>query len=467
MSNGASAAPANSAAATADTSTMPSTVLQQPQHSTASATVTGSDTMDTTESDLHSHSLSTSTFDTHSDRLMQFLARSETQHHFSTAVAEYTEISASWKSSDTALKAFIADCTKEDRGITLPVRLRWRLKEKLHLNPVPDNEAFYEQDLAELEQIRKEAHEKAYRIIIRAKTKHVAELRTKVNVPTFIARKVEPFRKFVTQAAVEFDNLYNLYSPQTSDDAASSTLPAAAAAQPLADNTRRFIDSAVEAFMAHMHRSINSHLLDRSINTVTDSERKATEKEDNHKAQETVVAGAHTGQTINTLIERHMKPIVQSVQRLQQQRYGNAAPSASISATTAATVTSPRSVASRASGKKHARDSSPRSEADVFATTDNPGRSVNRGGKKAFLNPGYAHRSHRSHDNASPAAATSASASASARRVHLQHFQHFQQQPTNGEGGGRSSTHQRQNASYVPRGGTQRGRGRGRGKINH
>jgi hypothetical protein len=359
---------------------------------------------------------------------MQFLSLPNTQQLFEAAATKYRAASAEWKHADSALKKFVAVCTKDGSAISLPGRLRWKLVEQSQLFAVADNDAFYAKEIADLKQIEKEASERAYDALKRAKEKHVAYLRQICNAQSFIASSMEEFRKYVTRFASELDTLYG-----SAPSAAAASAAAAAVSSSVTSHSRHFIDSAVAAFVQHMHQQVNRHVVEHSDQAVAEDDRKAADSAAKHNAQETVLAGATTGQTITALISRQLQPVVQTVQRLQQQRPKQAAQSGTVPA--AAAHLGP--IRPQISGKKHPRQDSSRGVADAFADTARPGTTVQCGGKKEHLS--LAHRdNHSPHRSSNPA--------------------HSNKRPKNGEGGGR---HPQQEVSFVPRGGSHRGRGRG------
>ena len=409
MSNSA----ASSSAAPAVTSAV-AVPSDQPQLSTAASSEKTA--MDT---DSHSHSHSISASDESNIMLTQFLNRTDTQEQFAAAVTKYKAISDEWFQADALLKKFIATCSKNSPAISLPNSLKWNLVRQAKLKAVADKDEFYAEEIAELKKIEKESSELAYNVLRQAKEKHLAHLKQRMSVTAFVALSAQEFRRFVAAFAVQFDNIYG---SAPSAAAAASSLSAS-------DNQSRFPTAlAIAAFEKSVLAQITSSIMDRSGNAIAESNRKSLDSADNHKAQETVTKGAHTGETIDKLIDRKVQPILKSVKHLQQHHSSKAAHSAAAS--------SASSNPARTGDKKRPRENSPR-DVDAFADTSRPGTSVHRGGKRVHLPPA-AHNHNPSHSSS--------------------HAARPQQRPKNGEGGGR---HSGQIVKFVPRGGSQRGRGRG------
>jgi hypothetical protein len=354
--------------------------------------------------DILPHTLTIPPSDARSNVLEQFLAQPVVQQRFSDAATAHSQTLTDWDHANTALSKFIATCTENSPAVSLPRNLRWKLISNARLTTVVGNDNFYNAEMAELKQIEKEASDRAYHVLKTAKEKHVAHLRKKADVPPFIARSTEEFRAFVTSYAAEFDKLHG---------SAPSSEAAAAASSSASINSRFPSEAAIAEFQKQLSHQINKSTLERATHAMAEADRKARAAAADTDAMQDVLAGAHTGETIEKIVSRRVAPIQQKVQQLQHQRPRGAAQH---HAGAAAAASNPP----RTSGHKHRRDSTARVvDADAFADTAHPGKSVQRNGQRVSVT--FAPGNH---------AGRTSFSSKTARGHH--------QQPKNGEGGDRS-----------------------------
>lgn len=421
MSTEAVSSPSAAAAAAA-----PAASANSEQQAQPSAAVQDKAAMDT---DSHSHSYSTPAFDANSDALSLFLTSTSFTATFDSTLAKFKQYYEQWQDATANMEKFIAACSANSPAITLPRSLRWKLTQQSRLTAVEGNEAFYSDEIADLKQIEKEASEKAYTMLKKAKEKHVAYLKQKINPHAFLLASTEEFKNTIASFTRQFSSLAGSPLPAAAPAAASS-----AAAASSSSSSHSHIQHTINVFHKKLSGEITQFLMERTNTTIAEEKKKELDKRERREAEQTVLAGAHTGQTISMIVEKQLQPIAQSVQKLKQVRSGNVAESPAAASS---------SKQQRYSGRKQQRDDA-RESADVYADTTHPGTSVQHDGDEIQLHPAFFGNS-------------SSHPPFKAARHSYEH------QPKNGEGGGRS--HEKKEVRSQ-RGG-HRGRGRGRGGRGH
>ena len=154
------------------------------------------------------------------------------------------------------------------------------------LIPPPADPQFFATEVAALAAIEKEASEKIYTLLLEAKSKHLKLLHTAAHPSLFTARTLAAHAEFVREYATDANALYVSASQ-------SAAAAASASAFPIAD--------AIAHFESHLHAEV------AAVTSLTLEQRRAAREQKaaaqaaELKAQETVLGGAHTGETIRSI----------------------------------------------------------------------------------------------------------------------------------------------------------------------
>jgi len=360
----------------------------------------------------NTHSLHVS--DAAAATLATFLARPAVQERFADACLSYERAVEELDAARATRDKFVAACTKHLPATSLPPSLQLKLVVRAKLTPVAGSPDFYSSEIAALQQIEKEASARIYDTLKQAKDRHVAHLQSQCNAHSFLERHLQEHKRFVSAFAADYDAAYG--SPPAASPAPAD--PAAASASSSACSSSFPLDAAVADFMQRLRSHISAHLMQGVDARRAEFERKQRAAAEESKAQETVLAGAHTGQTIAMVAERtvakRVAPLLKQVQHLQKQQLQRA----------------------HSHTGKHRRDDADSDDADLHADTDRPGVSVTGGRRTVTF----------SKDPPSTAGG----------RHHP--AKHARRQPTNGEGGDRHQRPRKEAPSN--RGATTQGKGK-------
>jgi len=364
--------------------------------------------------DLASNTHTLPVSDPAADTLAQFLSRPAVLQRFASACSSYERAVEELDAARAARDKFVAACTKHLPATSLPPSLQLRLVTKAKLTPVAGSADFYGSELATLQQIEKEASTRIYDTLKQAKDKHVAHLQSQCNAHAFLHRSQQEHRQFVSAFAADYDAAYG--SPPASSTAEAAS--AAASASSSASSSSFPLEAAVADFVQRLQSHISAHLMQGVDARRAEFERKQRAAAEESKAQETVLAGAHTGQTIAMVAERtvakRVAPLQKQVQQLQKQQQQRAGSHTG----------------------KHRRDDSDHDDANLFADTDNPGITVSKNRRTVTF------------DRRPPS--TDSGRHLPSKAAH--------RQPTNGEGGDRRQRPRKEATS--DRAATTRGRGK-------
>ena len=254
-----------------------------------------------------------------SQSLTQLLPAADTsaaRQHFLTMPAVQQRLTAacdSFNAATTALQNaragrehFVSIGSKQGGAKQLPAKLDWKLCKAAHfsLDSVPAN--FYATDVTTLRAIEREATDKAYDALLAAKDKHIAFLQARCVLRDFVSSAVQEFRPELQRIAAD----YNSHSQ----------------ADPAAPSQAQFTfptDAVASHFASELLSRLTAQTLARVDAQRLEQQRISDERAQEHKSQEIVLAGAHTGQTIAMLaqqeVNKQMAPLLRQVAQLQQQ----------------------------------------------------------------------------------------------------------------------------------------------------
>ena len=272
--------------------------------------------------------------------LTRFIAQPQVQQRYAAAESDYLSASTALHQAMEKRDKFKAACNSNPPAIRLPSSMQMHLVKHAKLTPVATDAAFYREQIAALELIESESAAKIYTTLLAAKNKHIAHLQAQANVHAFLQRTLKDYRQFVVAYAADFDNRYG--APPAAAASSSSAASAASAASSASEPASSFpINDAVNHFDSHLQQRVNELIL----LTVTDQQTRLANKAqaivEDSKAQEQVLAGAHSGESIAMIVQQKVAPLQQQLRQLlqQQQRTAQQTPHSAA----AVAVTAPRS----------------------------------------------------------------------------------------------------------------------------
>ena len=213
--------------------------------------------------------------------LTSFLALAVVQQRYTEPRAVLSAALEEHQHAQERLAKFKAICTPP--SIRLPASLALNIVKRCKLIPPPADPHFFATDVAALQAIEKEATERVYSVLLEAKTKHLKMLHTAAQPSLFTARTLTAHTEFVREYAADTDMLY---VPASQSAAVSSAFP---------------IDDAVAHFTAHLHSEVAAVTALSVEQRRAAREQKAAAQAAERDAQETVLAGAHTGENIRSI----------------------------------------------------------------------------------------------------------------------------------------------------------------------
>jgi hypothetical protein len=237
----------------------------------------------------------------------QFTQYAEVQQRLTTACTEYNKAATALKGALASRERFISSGSKQGSSKQLPAKLVWKLSKTAHLSTDGVPAGFYAADLTALRAIEHEATEKAFDALLAAKDKHITHLQTRCVL-----------RDFISAAAADF--LPHLQRIATAYNKESQ-------ADPLALSQSGF-SFPTAYFSSELQSRLTAQALAKVQADNAEQQRVANDRAEEHKAQETVLTGASTGQTIAMVAERAVqqqlapmqKQIAQLLQQLQLQQ---------------------------------------------------------------------------------------------------------------------------------------------------
>jgi hypothetical protein len=236
--------------------------------------------------------------DTSAAQLQHFVQTPAVQDRLTAECRKFSDAASALQAARVCRDRFVAAGSRKGGSKQLPKRLDWKLAQQVVLSSqaAPDN--FHHAALATLRTIEREATDKAFDTILAAMDSHITYLRGRSNA-----------RDFVSSAVLAFDP--ELQRLATAFNAQSQADPTAASQSLFAFPTR----AVASYFAAELLTRLNEQMLARVASEQQQQQRLADERAEEHKSQETVLAGAHTGQTIAMLAQKEVSKAVAPLQR--------------------------------------------------------------------------------------------------------------------------------------------------------
>jgi hypothetical protein len=232
--------------------------------------------------------------------LLTFLAQPAVKAHFHSTVGRFLSARKLLKDQERSLSKLTAACASSG----LPKSMRLEIVNRTNLPTVEGHPEFFAADVAALRQIEKETSERVAKALITARQRHIDHLRKEVNLSSFLQSACAEYDTFVQEHAQSF---------ASASGTAASDFPSG---------------QALEAFRKDLRARCEELLMNDIMKERQEKEEAKQEAIDDIKAQETVLAGAHTGATIKAIADKAVQeglmnkltPLQEQVRRLQQER---------------------------------------------------------------------------------------------------------------------------------------------------
>lgn len=221
--------------------------------------------------------------------LASFLARPAVQQRYAEPRSAFLAALEEHQRADELLTKFKAACASSAPSIRLPTSLALNIVKRCKLSPPAADPHFFATETAALALIEKEASEKIYNVLLEAKSKQVKHLHAAAKPPVFAAHALAAHTAYVRSIAADTNALY-----------VSASQPASAA-----DSASVFpIADAIAHFELHL-QSVVADVVSLTVDQRRAAQAaKAAALAAESQAQETVLAGAHTGETIRSIAEK-------------------------------------------------------------------------------------------------------------------------------------------------------------------
>jgi len=236
----------------------------------------------------------------------QFCDAQAVQQRLTAACTKYSEATAALQKAIEGRDRFVNSGSKNGGSKQLPAKLDWKLSKAAHLSSdaVPAN--FYASDQKTLRAIEREATEKAFDALLAAKDKHIAFLRQSSILRDFVDTTAQQFQPELQRMAADFN---------ASSQADTNMLSQADFAFPL--------DAVAAYFRDELIRRLSAQTLAAVEAKQREEQRVAQQRTEEHKSQELVLAGAHTGETISMLAHKEVReqlaPVLQQLEAIRKQ----------------------------------------------------------------------------------------------------------------------------------------------------
>jgi len=348
----------------------------------AAASAAGSDSF-ASPSDIAAFSLTHSLNTSAAARLTLFIAKPHVKERYTAAADAYLSATVALRQAMEQRDKFKAACNSNPPAIRLPSSMQMQLVKHAKLTPVAGDPAFYREQTAALERIESESATQIYATLLAAKDKHIAHLQSQANAHSFLARMKKEHEQFVQAYATDCDKSYGTPPAAAAAAAASSSAAlASAAASSSAPSSFFPFNEAVAHFDSFLQQSVNELVMLTVDERQARLAAKAQALVEDSKAQEQVLAGAHTGESIAMIVQQKVAPIQQQLQRLQQQQQRTSAAQPPQSRPAAAPPAAPRFNTHRS----HSKSNAPVTFADTPHSSSKPSSSPAAAGSRPRAN---------------------------------------------------------------------------------
>lgn len=220
--------------------------------------------------------------DTQSTLLTHFLSLPHTQQRYKNSVDEYKGLQRDLNYEEKSLTSFESTCCRSGQFYTLPKSMKSSFKDKVRFKEMSGKPDFYAKELTEIAAIESDAEKKLYSCIISGKQKYLQDLRDRASHDSFINRTLTDYRKYVQDYGVDY----------TKRSQKANAFPE----QEINSHFELFLRNAIERYTMHMVSIAQQN-----------TEEQKKEIEEDVKAQEQVLGGAHNEGTIRSMIEKTVR----------------------------------------------------------------------------------------------------------------------------------------------------------------
>ena len=236
--------------------------------------------------------------DTSAAQSQLFVQTPAVQDRLTAECRKFSDAASALQAARICRDRFVAAGSRKGGSKQLPKRLDWKLAQQVELSSQAAPDSFHHAALATLRTIEREATDKAFDTILAAMDSHIAYLRGCSNARDFVSSAVRTFDPELQRLATAFN-------------AQSQADPTAASQAQFAFPTQ----AVASYFATELLDRLNAQMLARVAIQQQEQQRLADERAEEHKSQETVLAGAHTGQTIAMLAQKEVSKAVAPLQR--------------------------------------------------------------------------------------------------------------------------------------------------------
>ena len=273
--------------------------------------------------------------------------------HLKNARHSYLDANRAVKEARSGLARFEAVCHRAAPRLELPKSMRIPWTKNAVLSDPSDAPGLLQDERAALALIEADCTKRAFDVLCLAKRKIISQLETHILVNTHVGKHTSMFSKYVREYATKVEARLRPAA------AAPSATPSVSFVFPVSVAIARFTDTLRQDTNAIVRQLTHEEMRQ-------DSESAATAVLDS-KAQEQVLAGAHSGTTIKHLAEQvirqRLQPLSAAVAQLQNSR-------------TSSTVRSPATLHAIASSESDPRDVDARPPVKAFRHTSNHRRTA-------------------------------------------------------------------------------------------
>lgn len=239
-------------------------------------------------------------------QIEQFLSMPSVELRLSSGCKNFAEASAALEQARKNLDSFISHGNKQGRTKQLPRQLLLHMSSRTKPNAVPGNDNFYADELDEIRQLERETSDKFFDILVKTKEKLVKFLEKKCNIRDFVIATVQESRPYL-------DNYTTQYNRQVGVD------PLIASQSSYSLSTAEVISH----FETELFSRLSAQAFARADAKEKERQQKANKLIEENKAQESVLAGAHTGETIAMIakaqVAKQTTDMMRKIQELEKQ----------------------------------------------------------------------------------------------------------------------------------------------------
>lgn len=225
-------------------------------------------------------------------RLQQFPSVPLIEQRLVSACEEYDRATVALSKSRQQLDRLKSIGEKQGRSKQLPASLRLKLLSNTRFIEVPGDEKFYDEEIQEVRQLERETSDRFFDIIVKAREKHIKSLEQKCSIPKFVTNAANELRPNLEQMGAKFNK-------ECGVDLDPNAAPSNSQVQ-----VRFPTEELATQFEIDLRRRLMTQAMARADSSEKEEKKRAEQVVEDHKSQEKVLAGAHTGETINDIANK-------------------------------------------------------------------------------------------------------------------------------------------------------------------